>query len=91
MNELSEMILEGEVTKEDLENGYTDFVINVDRERWFGIKNECEARGIPFTIEREHYDGYLEMDVELPKGTMHYRQASSPKKVKYVPDSLPHK
>jgi hypothetical protein len=84
MNELSEITLEGEVTEEDLKNGYTDFVINVDRERWFGIKNECEARSIPFVTKREHYDGYLEMDVELVTGNMHYRLATKPKKVKHV-------
>jgi len=84
--ELSEMIKEGEVTKEDIENDYTDFVINVDRKRWFGIKAECEARGISFVITEEHLDnhGYFEMVAELVQGTMHYRYAPKPKKFKHV-------
>ena len=86
MSDLSEIIIEGEVTDEDLANGYTDFVINVDRNRWFGIKNEFIARGIGFVIKDEHLDshGYLEMVVELAQGTMHYRYSREQKKTKYV-------
>lgn len=85
MVELSEILKKGEVTKEDLEKGYTDFVINVDRNRWFGIKAEFIARSISFVIKKplDNHE-YFELVVELPQGTMHYRLAQKTLKYKYV-------